>query len=306
MNVIYLDQNVVINLAERGDQDERFLRARDAVLKQVETGAAVFPYSEVHFAESAPMSPESQNRVGQFFDLISARYRFAEGKDIRSEQFKDLLKGRKTWFRPKEVVFRDPISFVQNIDRFDPGRQAVRSTQLRKVVSYWASLRQEDIDEHIRKIEARTLSRMVVQMLQKALAGELPLLGEIDSEYHTIASELSWALRDRGDKGDPFLNAIHFMSEHALEVPAIAGECTALEALAEQYAMDNIHKRKVEKSQLDHDSYDLAAIANFVPYCDAGVFDGNAVAIARRAYKKLNLPSPLLFPFREIENLRII
>jgi hypothetical protein len=180
--------------------------------------------------------------------------------------------------------------------------QAVRSTQLRKVVSYWASLTQEDIDQHIREIEARTLARMAVQMLEKALRGESPSLGEIGSEYNTIASELAWSFRNRGDKGDPFLNAIRFMSEHALEVPAIAIECTGLEALAEQYATDNIQRRKVEKSQLDHDSYDLAAIANFVPYCDAGIFDGNAVAIARRAYRKLNIPAPQLFPFREIND----
>jgi hypothetical protein len=302
VNVIYLDQNVVINLAEKSDQDERFARAREAVLKQVETDNAVFPYSEVHFAESAAMSAESQTRIGEFFDRISAGYRFAEGKYIRSEQFKDVLYGRKTSLRARAFVFRDQLSFIENIDRFDRARQAVRSTQLRKVVTYWASLKQEDINEHIRKIEAKTLARMVVQMLEKALRGESPLLGEFDSEYNTIASDLSWSFRDRGDNGDPFLKAIRFMSEHALEVPAIAIECTGLEALAEQYATDNVQRRKVEKSQLDHDSYDLAAIANFVPYCGAGIFDGNAVAIARRAYKKLNIPAPQLFPFREIND----
>jgi len=117
MNVIYLDQNVVINLAEKS---ERFGRAREAVLKQVETSNAVFPYSEVHFAESAAMPPESQRHVGKFFDLISAGYRFAEGKYIRSKQFKNLLEGRETSFRPKKTVFPDQISFAQNIDRFDP------------------------------------------------------------------------------------------------------------------------------------------------------------------------------------------
>jgi len=64
MNVVYLDQNVVINLAEKSEQDERFGRAREAILKQVETNSAVFPYSEVHFAESSAMSSESQRCVG--------------------------------------------------------------------------------------------------------------------------------------------------------------------------------------------------------------------------------------------------
>jgi hypothetical protein len=243
----------------------------------------------------------SQRCIGEFFDQISAGYRFAQGKYIRGEQFKDVLNGRKTCLRARSVVFRDQLSFVKNIDRFDPTTQAVRSIQLRKVVAYWATLKQKNINQHIPKIEAQTLSRMVVQMLQKTLTGELPSLGDIDSEYNTIASELSWSFRDRGDKGDPFLNAIRFMGEHALDVPAIAIECAGLEALAEQYAIDNVHKRKVEKSQLDHDSYDLSAIANFVPYCDAGIFDGNAVTISRRAYKKLRLPARSIFSFREID-----
>ena len=302
MTVIYLDQNVVINLAEKSDRDDRFLKAREAVLNQVEASNAVFPYSEVHFAESAAMSPESQKCVGEFFDQISARYRFAEGKYIRSEQFKNVINGRKTCFRARAFVFPDQLSFVENIDRFDQEKQVVRSTQLREVVAYWASLKQEDINEHIRKIEADTLARMVVRMLEKALRGESPSLGEFDSEYNTIASELAWSFRERGDNGDAFFKAIRFMRDHALDVPAIAIECTALEALAEQYATDNVQKRKVAKSQLDHDSYDLAAISNFVPYCDAGIFDGNAVAIARRAYKKLNIPAPQLLPFREIND----
>jgi hypothetical protein len=300
MTVIYLDQNVVINLAEKSDRDERFLKAREAVLNQIEANNAVFPYSEVHFAESAPMSPDSQKCVSEFFDQVSAGYRFAEGKYIRSEQFKDVLNGRKTCFRAREIVFRDQLSFVENIDRFDRTRHVVRSMQLREVVAYWASLKQENINEHIRKIEAATLARMVVQMLEKALRGESPSLGEFDSEYNTIASDLSWSLSERGDNGDAFFKAIRFMRDHALDVPAIAIECAGLEALAEQYATDNVSKRKVEKSQLDHDSYDLAAISNFVPFCDAGIFDGNAVSIARRAYKKLNIPAPQLFPFREI------
>src|SRR5205823_5800403 len=105
-------------------------------LKQVETNSAVFPYSEVHFAESSAMSPESQTCVGTFFDRISGGYRFASGKDIRSEQFKDVLERRTTAFRAQSVVFRDQLSFVKNIDRFDAAGQAVRSVQLRKVVSY--------------------------------------------------------------------------------------------------------------------------------------------------------------------------
>jgi hypothetical protein len=300
MNVVYLDQNVIINLVEKSQVDERFSKARDVVLRLVETNSAIFPYSDVHFAESENMWPHSQQHIGEFWSKISGGYRFIAGKVIRGEQFKDVLEGRKVSFRPSTVVIRDPISFTDNIERYDPASHAARAKQLREVVAYWATLKQKQIDQRVRRAEAMTLSRMVVKMLQKVLRGEFPSLGEIESEYNTIATELSWTLRARGDADDPFLKAIAFMREHALQVPAIAIECAGLESLAEQYAADNTRKRRVDTSQLDHDSHDLSAISNFVPYCDAAILDGNAVAISRRAYKKLKLGAPTLFTFSEI------
>jgi len=297
MNVVYLDQNVIINLVEKSETDQRFSKAREVVLRLIETNSAIFPYSDVHFAESESMWPHSQQRIGEFWNKISGGYRFIAGKVIRGEQFKDVLEGRKVSFRPSTVVIRDPISFTDNIERYDPTSHAARAKQLRQVVAYWATLKQKQIDQRVRRAEAMTLSRMVVKMLQKVLRGEFPSLGEIESEYNTIATELSWTFRERGDGDDAFFKAIAFMREHALEVPAIAIECSGLESLAEQYAADNTQKRRVGRSQLDHDSHDLSAISNFVPYCDAAILDGNAVAISRRAYKKLKLVVPTLFFF---------
>jgi hypothetical protein len=42
VKVIYLDQNVVIDLAEKSEQDERFSKARDTVVKQVAASSAIF------------------------------------------------------------------------------------------------------------------------------------------------------------------------------------------------------------------------------------------------------------------------
>ena len=301
MNIIYLDQNIIINLVDRTAVDTRFSKARDMIIGLVQSQAAIFPYSEVHFAESEAMFIDSQRRIGDFFDKISDRHRFIAGKFVRSEQFKDLLRGRIIRFRPQSVIIKDPLRFIQNIERYDPAAQLARAKQLREVVTYWSTLRLKDINQHVRRAEAAALSRMVTNMLRKTLRGDFPSLGEIQFEYNTIASELSWIFTERGAEGETLLKAIAFMQEHALEVPAIAIECTGLESLAEQYAADSRQKRRVEKSQLDHDSYDLAAISNFVPYCDAAILDGNAVAITRRAYKKLNLVPPVLFTFRQIE-----
>ena len=93
------------------------------------------------------------------------------------------------------------------------------------------------------------------------------------------------------------------MEQHALEVPAIAIECTGLEVLAERYAADNPRPSAIEKSQLDHDSYDLMALSNFVPYCAAGTTDAKASGIIARAYKKMKMQPPTIFTLRQIESL---
>ena len=169
------------------------------------------------------------------------------------------------------------------------------------MVQYWATLTKEEIDGRIRTAEATASSRMVMTMMKKWLSGHVPSLGEIHSEYNTVASELSEEFRNRDKDGDSFFKAVAFMREHALEVLAVAIECVGLESLAEQYALDNKRKRAVQKSQLDHDANDLAALSNFVPYCDAAILDGNAVGVVRRAYKKLRNEPPQLFTWREIE-----
>jgi hypothetical protein len=92
------------------------------------------------------------------------------------------------------------------------------------------------------------------------------------------------------------------MQKHALEVPAIAIECSGLEVLAERYAIDSPQRSPVAKSELDHDSYDLAALSNYVPYCAAGTTDRKAAGIIQRAFKKMKLPAPPIFTLREVEN----
>jgi hypothetical protein len=300
MHVIYLDQNAAIDLAE--GTDSRFERAREIIFNLVDNKTAVFPYSEIHLLESANMSDASKTQLAHFWERISGGYRFAQGKDIRARQFVDLLHGKPMRFWPHLFVFQDVLNFAESVDLpLDPTVRDSRSARLREVVGYWASLTKEQIYLRIRNAEAATPARMLVDMFDKALCGELPSLVEIDSEYNTISSELAWAFRDLDAGDDAWFHAVRFMRDHALEVPAVEIECVGLEALAEQYAIDNPRRRAVEKSQLDHDSNDLSVASDFVPYCVGGMLDANAITIVRRAYKKMHKTPPNLFSYRVLD-----
>lgn len=300
MHVVYLDQHAAIDLAE--ETDSRFQRTREIISRLVDEKIAVFPYSEIHLSESANMSEASKAELAQFWERVSRDYRFAQGKDIPARQFVDLLHGKPMRFRPHLFVFQDVLNFAKSVDwPIDPAVRDSRSTRLREVVGYWASLTKEEIDLRIRNAEAATPARMLVEMFNKALRGKSPSLAEIDSEYNTISSELAWAFRDLGAGDDAWFSAVKFMRDHALEVPAVEIDCVGLEALAEQYAIDNPTRRAVEKSQLDHDSNDLSVASNFVPYCVGGILDANAIIIVRRAYKKMRKTPPNLFSYQELD-----
>ena len=300
MHVVYLDQHAAIDLAEK--TDPRFQRTREIIFRLVDKKIAVFPYSEIHLSESANMSEASKAQFAQFWERVSRGYRFAQGKDIRASQFVDLLHGKPMRFRPHLFVFQDVLDFARSVDwPTDPAVRDSRSTRLREVVGYWASLTKEEIDLRIRNAEAATPARLLVEMFNKALRRESPSLLEIDSEYNTISSELAWAFRALGKGDEAWFHAVKFMRDHALEVPAVEIECVGLEALAEQYAIDNPKRRAVEKSQLDHDSNDLSAASNFVPYCAGGLLDANAITIVRRAYKKMRKTSPKLFSYQQLD-----
>jgi hypothetical protein len=300
MNVVYLDLNVVIDLVERNAGNSQIEKARGVILTLANARHTSFPYSEVHQWESRGMPADKKRHIGEFWDRISCGYRFMAGKDIRSLQFKDVLHGRKTRFSPRLVVFPHRFRFADLVGDIDPVMQSIARQQFRAVVERWASLTQQEIDRHVRKEEAATMSRMVLEMFTRILNGELPSEIEIFSEYNTIASDLAWELRARGEGDDTFLKAVAFMRDHALEVPAMGIESVGLECLARQYAIDNERVRAVTNSQLDHDCNDLAAISNFVPYCAGAISDGNAVNLARTAYKKIDKVAPTLFTRREL------
>jgi hypothetical protein len=301
MNIVYLDQNVVIDLVERSQDNSQIRRTHDLILRLVESGHAIFPYSEVHQWESHGMSPDSKRRIGQFWDTISRGYRFSARKNIRSLQFKDVLHRRKTRFSPHLILFRTGFKFTDLVGELDPALRSIHAEQYRAVVRRWARLPEREIEGHVRREEAATLARMVMDMWIRILNGELPSESEIFSEHNIIASDLSSEFRAKGENDEAFFKAVAFMRDHALDVHAIAIESVGLESLARQYASDNKTGRAVADSQLDHDCNDLAALSNFVPYCVAAISDGNAVNVVRKAYKELRRKPPILFARRELE-----
>jgi hypothetical protein len=301
VNVIYLDQNVVIDLVEGTARNAQLKKTRDLILRLVESRRAIFPYGEVHQWESSGMSPDSKRRIGEFWDVISRGYRFMAGKDIRSSQFKDVFHGRKTRFSPHLVVFHHSWKFIDLVGELDPALQSIHAALFRAVVQRWAGLTQQEIEGQIRQEEAATMPRMVVEMFNRILNGQLPSENEIFLEYNIIASDLSWEFSGDGENDDALFKALAFMRDHALDVHAVAIESVGFESLARQYAIDNKRGRAVADSQLDHDSNDLKALSNFVPYCAAGIFDGNAVNVVRKAYKDLRKTPPRLFMRRELE-----
>ena len=297
MNVVYLDQNIVIDLVDHFKKDPLLQRAREVIIELVKSGHAVFPYSEIHLSESASMDFESRKRVGEFWKQLNGGYRFIEGKEIRSSQFLDVFHSRKIRFKADRVLYRDQLNFIEGIESVDPRKKISREEKLREVVAYWSSLKKKDIEGHVRTAEASASAKLVQAMLEKITMGEFPLLGELLSDHNSIASDISWEYHNQGYQDDALPRAIAFMRENALKVPSICVESVGLEALAEQFASDADRKsrRSVGKSQLGHDSNDLAALSNFVPYCRAGISDGNAITLIHNAYRKLNVVPPKLF-----------
>jgi hypothetical protein len=302
VNVVYLDQNAAIDLAEAASPDSRFYRTRQITSRLVEQKIAIFPYSSIHLLESAHMSDASKAQLAGFWQTVSRGYRFTESKNIRTQQFLDILHGKPMRFRQHLVILRDQVEFAESLDwpTYSSLRNA-RITRFREVVEHWSTLTREQINQGVRTAEAGTAARMLIDMFNRALRGELPSLDEIDSEYNTIASELAWAFRETGAGDNAWFKAMEFMRDRSLDVPAVEIECVGLEALAEQYASDNPRRRAVERSRLDHDINDLSAVSNFVPYCIGGILDANAIAIVRRAYRKLHRTPPTLFTYRELD-----
>ena len=164
MNVIYLDQNFAITFAEKSAADRRYQDARETILEAVASGKALSPYSELHLIESAGMDSSGRKRIAEFWDTVSAGYRFIQQKHIRSAQFKAIMMKKPIRFRPHLVLYQErQTSFGYWIYTSEPESSRQRSEQLRLVVEHWSQLKSDEIDGKISRAEANALPKVAAE-----------------------------------------------------------------------------------------------------------------------------------------------
>jgi hypothetical protein len=95
--VIYLDQNVVVDVCEcmrpsKYEGREMGRQLRREIERCVEDGLAIFPYSEVHLSEAANVTdPESRAEQVRFWKNVSKGYRFHDARAIETIQLQTLF-----------------------------------------------------------------------------------------------------------------------------------------------------------------------------------------------------------------------
>jgi hypothetical protein len=120
VRVIFLDQNVVVDVCEcmrpskqHGREPQRELRSE--IERCVDSGIAIFPYSEVHLTEAANVSdPESRSEQIQFWEKVSRQYRFHDAKAIESIQLQTILKHRPVRFSRELAIHRSQLTLNKN------------------------------------------------------------------------------------------------------------------------------------------------------------------------------------------------
>lgn len=146
--VIYLDQNVVVNVCEcmrpskyEGREAERELRRE--IERCVEEGLAIFPYSEVHLSEAANVT-DSESRAEQirFWKNVSKGYRFQDARVIERGQLQTLFEERPIRFARQLAVNHSQLSFEEELPDPDPRAQN-RGESFRGLAEYWANKRRD-------------------------------------------------------------------------------------------------------------------------------------------------------------------
>lgn len=314
LRVIYLDQNVVVDVCEcmraskqRGREEQRELRS--AIERCVNDGLAVFPYSEVHLAEAANvLDPESRIEQIRFWERVSNRYRFHDARGIEVNQLHAILEHRPIRFARELAIHRSQLKFEQELPNPDPETKRRRAESFQGLVKYWASKVTKDLSGRIRHKEVEGMIQMILEDLLNFLkTGSFPL-HRIFSKHNDLHSELCWHLRERGSS-EPFEDACLWLKENALRIPSVLIDFLATEYLAEQFATDAKFRKKVENAEADHDANDLEAGAHWFPYADF-VFTDTKMAtfmfpklrkeLAKKVYSfQLSPDRPLLFSSRK-------
>jgi hypothetical protein len=314
VRVIFLDQNVVVDVCEgmrpskqHGREPQRELRSE--IERCVDSGIAIFPYSEVHLTEAANVSdPESRSEQIQFWEKVSRQYRFHDAKAIESIQLQTILKHRPVRFSRELAIHKSQLTFEQELPPPDPDAKAKRAKSFRGLVEYWASKASEDLTEKIRHKEVEGMIRLIFEDLSNFLkTGDLPL-NRIFSKHNELHSELCWRLREHGSNTNTvFEDACCWLKDNALKIPSLLIDFVGTEYLAEQFATDAKFRKKVENAEADHDANDLEAAAHWFPYADFVFADTKVVtflfpklrsAVTKAGSFEISAERPILFSSR--------
>ena len=309
MNIIYLDQNLISNIA-RPPKDLARLRDLaaflDVALELIRTRVAAFPYSDVHLEETARLDDEEHRRaICRVWSSLSGGYRFMDSNVIRGEQAKAVWDGRPVVFSPHLAVLEADLSFAQELESADPAHRKHRARSFIELGEYWRTLPAEQIDKRLRHAEAGAYASGIIKTIAKVARGEAhDILHEAQRLEMELFNDLSWHAFEQNHP-DPQAAAFAFIQNRLLEVPCVAIESILNERLATEFSKSLQKPSNPQKAEIDHTAYDIEAIAHFVPYCGAALLD--RAMVERMKQSREHLPEAIrsvqFFTLRTLEGL---
>lgn len=302
LRVIYLDQNLVVNVCEcmrpskhAGRDGQRQLRCE--IERCVDDGLAVFPYSEVHLCETANVvDPESRAEQIRFWRKVSKGYRFHNARGIEALQLRSLLEKRPIRFARQMAIHRSQAGFDEESLEPDP-RGKNRTESFHGLARHWANKQMGQLRGSVHQKEVDGMIRLIWEDFSTLLrTGNIPL-NRIFSKHNDLHSEVCEYLREQGST-TAFEDACVWLKENALRIPSLLINFLGIEYIAEEFATDLRSKRKVENAELDHDLNDLEALAHWFPYVDCAFTDTKmASSVFPRLRKTLTTkPHPFKLP----------
>jgi len=171
VRVIYLDQNIVVDVCEcmrsskqHGRGEQRALRLQ--IERCVDEGLAIFPYSEVHLSETANVSDqESRTEQVRFWEKVSQRYRFHNARSIEVNQLHAILEERPVRFSRELAIHRSLLTFEQELPDPDPKAKKQRAESFKGLAKYWAGKLTHDLSGTIRHQEVGGMIRLILEDL---------------------------------------------------------------------------------------------------------------------------------------------
>ena len=260
----------------------------------------IFPFSDTHCAEASKLKDDSQREWhGNFWDEVGRGYRYVGAKDLWGEQLEDVFRDRQVRFSSHLGVILRQMPFYDHLKKYDAAQNDREEREMREVVYYWHTLEKREITGGTRCAEIMARVKISRDMFAKIRQGSFPSMREIQGDSHSLFTRVFWLLSER-DGVDPHEDVVNdWMANNLHRVPALLLETCLLETLAEDYAANEC--RNVEKSALHTDSHDFAALSNYLPYSDAGIFDNESVSRLARAIRKDCFPSLKVWPSKEVD-----